>query len=113
MNNNITQEAIAESHTSQPDKNIISAQVQMPRMARQRGGNAVATNNDVSFTVFGSSKHFFIQYVNDGRLSGLVISKITSRNRRVSSKNITKHDVEIGYNSTIEIDSYAGTIFFW
>ena len=40
------------------------------------------------------------------------ISKITTRNRHVSSNNPTKHDGEIGYNSTIDIDSHADTHCF-
>ena len=40
------------------------------------------------------------------------ISKITTRNRHVSSYNSTKHDGEIGYNFIIEIYSHADTLFF-
>ena len=40
------------------------------------------------------------------------ISKITTINRHVSSNNFTKHDDEIGYNSTIDIDSHASTHYF-
>ena len=43
MNTNITQAAIAELKTSQTDDNSIPTQVQMSRMVRQRGVNAVAT----------------------------------------------------------------------
>ena len=50
MNTDITQADIAEFHTSQPDDNSISAQVQMSRMGMKIGVNAVTTNNDVSVT---------------------------------------------------------------
>ena len=36
-------------------------------------------------------------------------SKITTINRHVSSNNPTKHDGEIGYNSTNDIDSHSDT----
>ena len=54
----------------------------------------------------------FIQYDDGGRISSIVISKITTRNRRVSSNNSTNHDGEIGYNSTIEIGSHNDTRYF-
>ena len=111
-NTNITQADIAEFHTSQPDDDRITDQVQIPRMGRKRLFNAVATNNDVSVTGSGSSKHFYIQYDDDGRISGMGISKITTRNCHVSSNNSTNHDGRIGYKNTIEIDSHADTHFF-
>ena len=112
MNTDITQEDIAAFHTSHPDDNIIPAQVQMPRMVRQIGVNTVATKNDVSVTESGISKQFFIHHYDDGRISGMVISKITTRNRHVSSNNSTNSDGEIGYNSTIEVNSHSNTYFF-
>ena len=50
-NYGITQTAIAEFHTSQVGENSIPVQVQIPRMRRQRGFNAVSTNNNVSVNV--------------------------------------------------------------
>ena len=58
MNTDITQEAIVAFHTSHPQENNITAQVQMTRIKRQRGVNAVSTNNYVSVTTLGSSKGF-------------------------------------------------------
>ena len=55
---------------------------------------------------------FLIQYDDGGRISSIGISKITTRNRRVSSNNSTNHDGEIGYNSTIEINSHNDTRYF-
>ena len=112
MNSEITQAAIAEFNTSQPGGNIISAHIQIPRMGRQRGVNSFAANNGVSVTGSGSSKRFSIQYDNYGSISIMVISKITNRNHHVSSNNSTKHDGEIGYNSTIDIISHADTHCF-
>ena len=40
------------------------------------------------------------------------ITKITTRNRHVSSNNPTKHDSEIGYNSTIDINRHDDTHCF-
>ena len=40
------------------------------------------------------------------------ITKITTRNRHVSSNNPTKHDGEIGYNSTIDINRHDDTHCF-
>ena len=40
------------------------------------------------------------------------ISEITTRNRNFSSNDFTKHDDEIAYNSTIEIDCHSDTHFF-
>ena len=94
MNTDTTQAAIAELYTSQTDDNIITAQVQIPRMVRQRGVNSVATNNDVSVNVLGSSKRFSIQYNEDGRVLSMRISKIATRNCHVSSNYSTKYDVE-------------------
>ena len=84
----------------------------MPRMGRQRGVNAVFTNNDVSVTGLGISKRFYIQYDDDGRISRKRILKITARNRHVASKHSTKHDGEIGYNITIVFYSHADTNCF-
>ena len=112
MNTDITQEDIAAFHTSHPDDNIIPAQVQMPRMVRQIGVNTVATKNDVSVTESGISKQFFIHHCDDGRISGMVITKITTRNRHVSSNNSTNRYGEIGYNSTIEVNSHSNTYCF-
>ena len=41
----------------------------------------------------------------------MVISKIATRNHNVSSNNYTNHDSEIGYNSTIDVDSHADAHF--
>ena len=61
---------------------------------------------------FGSSKQYYIQYDEDGRISNKGISKITTRNHHVSSINSTKKDVEIGYNSTIETNIHASNHCF-
>ena len=42
----------------------------------------------------------------------MVTSRITTRNRHVYSNNSTKHDGEIGYNSTIEINTHVNTHCF-
>ena len=84
----------------------------MPHMARQRGVNTVTTKNYFPVTGSGIKKQFSIQYDDYGRISSIVISKITTRNRHASSNNSTKHDGEIGYNSTIDINSHTDTIFF-
>ena len=112
MYTDITRADITSIHTSQTNDNSITIQVQMPHMVRQIRFNTVATNNDVSVTWLGSSKRFSIQNDNDGSILSLGISKITTRYRRVSSDNPTKHDGEIRYYSTIDIDSHANTHCF-
>ena len=84
----------------------------MSRMGMKIRVNAATTNNDVSVTGQGISKRFSIEYCDDDRISSTVISKITIRNRHVSSNNYTKHDGEIGYNSTTDIESHVNTHFF-
>ena len=111
MNIEITQAAIAAFYTSHTNDNSIPVQVKMARIVRQILVNTVATNKDFSVTVLGISKRFYIQYDNNASISIMVISKITTRNRHVSSNNSTKHDSEIGYNSTIEIDSHVDNYF--
>ena len=92
MNTDITQEAITAFHTSKPDKNSITTQVQMPRMGRQRGVNAVATKNGVSVTGLVISKLFSMQYDDSCSISIIGVSKFTTINLYVYSNNYTKHD---------------------
>ena len=80
-------------------------------MGRQVGVNAVSVNNDVSVTGSGTPKRFSIQYEKSGRILGMGISKISTRNHHFSSNNSTKHDGAVVYNSTIEIDSHSDTLF--
>ena len=80
-------------------------------MERQIIINAVTTKNDVSVTGSVSSKRYSIQYDENGRISVIGISKITSKNLPVPSNNYTNHDGEIGYNSTIEINSHSDNHF--
>ena len=116
MNAGITQAVIAALQTAQgsDSSNGIPAQVQMPRMGRQRGVNAVnATGNDASVAGSATSRQFSIEYDDDGRISSMGISKITTGNRHVSSSNFARTEpADIGYNSTIEIDSHADTHCF-
>ena len=72
----------------------------------------MTTNNDVSVTGLGNPKRIAIQYVNGGRIKSMWISKITTRNRHISSNISTKHDGKIRYNSIIDIDSHADTHYF-
>ena len=81
-------------------------------MGRQIGVNSVDTNKYFSVTGSGSSKSFSIHYEDDGSISSMVISTITTRNRHVSSNNFTNSYSEIGYNSTIEIDNHSDTCCF-
>ena len=74
MNAEITQAAIAAFQTTQGDDNGIPTQVQMPRMGRQRGINAVGTSNDASVAGSANSRQFSIQYDDDGRISSIGIS---------------------------------------
>ena len=112
MNTDITHEVISELHTSQPDDNSITDQVQMSRIGSKIWVNAVTTNNNVSVIGPRSSKRFYFQYADDGKISSMGTSKTTTRNRHDSSNNSTKYDGEIGYNRTIEINSHADTYFF-
>ena len=112
INTDITQEDIAEFYTYQPNDNSISSQVQNSHMGMKIGVNTVTTKNDISVTGQKSSKRFAIKYDNDDRISGIGISKITTRNRHVSSNNSTKHDGKIVYNSTIDINSHVDTHCF-
>ena len=73
--------------------------------------NKVTTNNYESVTGLIISKRFSIQYDNYKRISTIRISKITTRNRHISLNNSTNNYDEIGYNSTIDINSHADTHF--
>mmetsp|Transcript_15996 Transcript_15996/g.23840 ORF Transcript_15996/g.23840 Transcript_15996/m.23840 type:complete len:787 (+) Transcript_15996:5053-7413(+) len=115
VNAGITQAVIAALQTAQgsDSSNSIPTQVQMPRMGRQRGVNAVnTTGNDASVAGSATSRQFSIEYDDDGRISSMGISKITTGNRHVSSNNFARTEPDIGYNSTIEIDSHADTHCF-
>ena len=81
-------------------------------MGRQRVVNSVFASNDAWFNGSGISTRFYIQYENDGKISRIGSSKITTRNFDVSSNISTKHDNEIDYNSTTVINSHANTNFF-
>ena len=111
-NTDITQTAINYFHTSRPNYNSIPTQVQIPCMGRKIGVNAVVTNNDVLVTHSVHSKRFYIPYDNNDRIPSMLILIVTTRNCNVSSNNPTKHDGEIGYNSTIFINSHADTHYF-
>ena len=111
MNNNITQVDITVLQTSQTDYNRIPAQLQMSRIVSQRGFHSVSANNYASVNGLGSLKRFSIHCGDDGRILSMGISKITTRNHHLSSNNPTKHDGEIEYYSTIEINIHSDTHF--
>ena len=113
-NVDIIQAAISalQSAPTSDSVNNVPAQVQMPRMGRQRGIHAMSVSGDSSTSGSAGSRQVSIQYDNDGRVSNMEISGVCTDNRHVSSNSSARHDGEVGYNSTIEIDSHADTHCF-